>query len=207
MLDIPPNKRFLLIVLGLLLVAMIGMVVGLQMYEDMRKFYTLDGVTETVKKEYPGVTNLASTALSLRLNAKADADETPLLLVDCREPEEYRVSHLPGAVNLRTAAEVLQARDALEAARPKAEESGPPRTREPVGIYVYCSVGHRSAQLVRDLTAAGCQEGRYLRGGLFFWAREDRPLVDEAGQPTTKLHPYKAPWKALVEPANRVEGP
>lgn len=203
MLNLPPEKRFLLIVFGLLLVAAIAMVAGLQVYEKMRNFYSLNGVTEAVKKEHPGVTSLASTALALRLGSPDPA--RPMLLVDCRAPEEFRVSHLRGAVNLRSAAEVLKARDELQAARPKAADAA--AVLPPVEIYVYCSVGHRSAALVKDLIAAGCDDGRYLRGGLFFWAREDRPVVDAQGQLTKKLHPFEPPWMALVDPANRVETP
>jgi len=205
MIEIPENKRFLLIVLVLLLAGMISLVVGLQFYENMRQFYTLEGVVEGVKKEYPEATSLASTALGMRLSAAKDPEHPLMLLVDCREPEEYRVSHLEGAVNLRTPAEILQACDALRgpAEAPSLGPEAPPRSPAQVEVYVYCSVGHRSAKLVQELAKAGSQEGRYLRGGLFFWARESRPMVDSAGNATKKLHPYKAPWKALVDPENR----
>jgi 3-mercaptopyruvate sulfurtransferase SseA len=43
----------------------------------------------------------------------------------------------------------------------------------------------------------------YLAGGIFQWANEERPLVDAAGNPTTRVHPYNRFWGRLLKPKLR----
>lgn len=99
------------------------------------------------------------------------------LLVDARAPAEFAESHLPGAIHATSV-------DAVAAAR----------GRRPV--VVYCSVAWRSGQLADALRAQGI-DARNLRGGIFRWAREGRPLRDGAGNPTRRVHPFGFPWGLL----------
>jgi 3-mercaptopyruvate sulfurtransferase SseA len=62
---------------------------------------------------------------------------------------------------------------------------------------VYCSVGYRSARIVERLRAAGHSDVRNLRGSIFQWANEGRPVV--RGDSTVhKVHPFDATWGRLL---------
>lgn len=113
-----------------------------------------------------------------------------VVLLDARSLEEYRVGHLRGAVRVPPSA---SARTILAAIG---------RPLNGATVVAYCSVGHRSSVLasrVRDaLAAAGAESVWNLRGGIFAWHNEGRPLVDAAG-PTERVHPYSARWGRYLE--------
>ena len=106
------------------------------------------------------------------------------LILDVRTEAEFAVSHLDGAVRIdpdASAADVL-------AAHPDA--AGRP-------VLLYCSVGWRSSLLADRLRRAGL-DARNLRGGVFRWRNEERPLVRD-GTPTGDVHPYDETWGRLIE--------
>lgn len=104
------------------------------------------------------------------------------LLIDVRPLEEYAVSHLPGARRVDPEAPASALAD-VAVSRP---------------IVTYCSVGWRSAAFAERLIEAGYRDVHNLRGSLFRWAREDRPLAGFTG-PTTKVHPYTWTWGLLID--------
>lgn len=113
-----------------------------------------------------------------------------LLVFDVREEEEFRVSHLPGAIRVDPGTwSWTFLRDHAEAAKGKR-------------LVFYCSVGVRSSRLagrVQDALMERGASGVYnLAGGLFRWHNEGRALVDETG-PTPLIHPYDAHWGGLIE--------
>ncbi len=81
-----------------------------------------------------------------------------------REPEEFEVTHLPGAINLRYADLLLGVRN-------------PPDDGVPV-MFV-CDSGKRSGEVCEQRARLGlpCQ---VLEGGYPQWVREDRPLSTPA---------------------------
>lgn len=97
------------------------------------------------------------------LGARMNASE-PLHLIDVREPEEFEVTHLPGAVNMRYADLLLGVRK-------------PPDDGVPV-VFV-CDSGKRSGEVCEQLARLGlpCQ---VLEGGYPQWVREERPLSTPA---------------------------
>lgn len=111
-----------------------------------------------------------------------DAGTEPTLL-DVRTAEEFAVSHLPGAIRVDPERPDLRS---LELAQ-----------RSPV--VVYCSVGYRSAAILDDLRGLGLGEVYNLRGGIFAWANEGRPIVRDQA-PATSVHPYNAIWGRLLRP-------
>ena len=111
-----------------------------------------------------------------------DAGTEPTLL-DVRTAEEFAVSHLPGAIRVDPERPDLCS---LELAQ-----------RSPV--VVYCSVGYRSAAILDDLRGLGLGEVYNLRGGIFAWANEGRPIVRDQA-PATSVHPYNAIWGRLLRP-------
>ncbi len=113
-----------------------------------------------------------------------------LLLVDVRSPEEFDVSHLPGALSGYKMAEITPVLD-----------------QHPHALVVlYCSVGWRSAAMVQQL------QMRYRRPiqllnlskGIFDWIEQGYPVsgIQSRGR---LVHGYGTPWKYLVSPHKRAK--
>lgn len=105
----------------------------------------------------------APTLTSAELAARMASAE-PLHIIDVREPEEFEVTHLPGAINLRYADLLLGVRS-------------PPDAGVPV-VFV-CDSGKRSGEVCEQRARLGlpCQ---VLEGGYPQWVREERPLSTPA---------------------------
>jgi rhodanese-related sulfurtransferase len=113
---------------------------------------------------------------------------TPPTLLDVRQPDEIAVSRIPGAIPVNPDASVDDLR--------QLDLEGP--------VVVYCSVGARSATLAERLKAAGIDSVRNLRGSIFAWANEGRPL-ERAGESVQTVHPYDAAWGTYLRPSLRAD--
>ena len=82
-------------------------------------------------------------------------------LVDVREPWEWKIGHVDGAM-LLPVDDLAERLEALDRARP---------------VVTYCHHGVRSLAAARMLRAAGFENVRSLRGGIDAWAREVDPRV------------------------------
>jgi rhodanese-related sulfurtransferase len=147
---------------------------------------TWDSVFSWIQRDWPGVPQMTSGELAGRLGAK----EMPLL-VDTRTREEYAVSHLPGARWAETPAQVREVLREVPAQRP---------------VVLYCSVGVRSSKVAADLIKDGRGNVFNLRGSIFQWANEGRP-VERDGRPVSGVHPYNRKWGALLEPPLHATSP
>ena len=138
-----------------------------------------------VRASFPGVPQMSVEDLDRRLK-----DETPPLIIDVREPFEYEVSHLPGAVHAQGKDIARQIAD-TEPGRP---------------IVLYCSVGYRSSAAVADLIQLNDPEigGRVwnLEGSIFEWANSGRAVYRGEKQ-VGEVHPYGKQWSKLLEPQLR----
>ncbi len=69
-------------------------------------------------------------------------------------------------------------------------------------LVFYCSIGQRSSELLARVESACGQAGakscRNLRGGLFRWYNEGKPLVNVSGT-TDDIHGYDPIWGMMVE--------
>ena len=139
-----------------------------------------DSVDEKIAEEFPGVAMLETSDLHARLQSAATAAP---VLVDVREADEYRVSHLQAALNLQSAQDI-------------AARFPDPDTE----IVVYCSVGYRSAAVARELERLGYGQVQNLRHSIFAWANQGLPLVNASGA-TDKVHPFNRAWGSLLEKA------
>ncbi len=106
-------------------------------------------------------------------------DDATIIFLDAREKSEYEVSHIKGAIwvgydtfSMRYLSSI--AKDAK--------------------IVVYCSVGYRSEKITQKLNAKGYKNVSNLYGGLFEWSNEKKPMVNNAGEQTTNIHPYDKQW-------------
>ena len=122
-----------------------------------------------------------------RLHAALGSDAPPRVL-DVRPDSEFAVGHLPGAVRVDPDADAIALADSLGDA----------------DVVLYCSVGARSGALGRRLAAEGVAV-RNLRGGVFRWAADGRPLRTASGAPSTQVHPYDRLWGRYLPAANRGE--
>jgi rhodanese-related sulfurtransferase len=130
-----------------------------------------------IRRRFPDVAVISCEELADRL---AGEGPTPLL-IDARSPEEFALSHLAGARRL-----------------PAPGASGAAGLARGTPIVVYCSVGYRSARLVRSLRQAGFTDVRNLEGSLFRWANLGLPLAAVSGRPL--VHPFHPCWGLLLEP-------
>jgi len=117
-----------------------------------------------------------------------ELDRSDILLLDIREPEEYAVSRLPGAVRVdpnASAATLIHMGDVTGKK-----------------IIVYCSVGRRSSIFAeREQTALmkmGAASVSNLEHGIFGWHNDRRELIDANGK-TDAVHPYNEIWKRYVK--------
>ncbi len=114
------------------------------------------------------------------------------LLFDVRATDEYRVSHLAGAVHLSSHATIYEV---LRAAN----------SQNLIGTTAifYCAVGVRSARLIDRLQSrlldSGCARVANLSGGIFRWHNEGRQLFDATG-PVNHVHPYNDHWRCFLMP-------
>ena len=163
---------------------------------------TLDLIGAAVRRWFStSVHHMTPAELATRLaQVQADADANSknsahLVLLDVREPAEFAVSHIPGALNVCPAAH--ESPDDVMAILASV---GPPQS-DTCAIVCYCSVGFRSSQLALAIVTA---EPRWLGsvynldGSIFRWASQSRPLVDQSGQSTDRVHPYSRLWGNLI---------
>lgn len=161
----PPRQRLLLAsLLSPLVLLFCAFVFGAPTWEEINRLIT---------RQYPTVAHIEVE----HLHDALARGEKPLL-IDARAPEEFAVSHLPGAVNLTTPGEVRGAKD---------QE-----------IVVYCSVGVRSAGLAEELRQAGFTRVRNLRGSIFAWANRGYPVWRGATE-VRAVHPYDRKWGRLLD--------
>ncbi len=131
------------------------------------------------------VENLETDELAAML-----AGAAPPLLFDIRNAEEYEKSRIATAVRLDpdTGPDDFAARYA-------ALVTG-------LDLVFYCSIGQRSTELLERVQSAcgkaGAKSCRNLRGGIFRWYNEGKPVVDASGM-TDDIHGYDSIWAVMVE--------
>jgi rhodanese-related sulfurtransferase len=112
-----------------------------------------------------------------------DPNRPPPLLIDARPEDQFKLSHIEGAVRL----------DPLQPDLSPLEHV--PRDQP---VLVYDAAGAVGSAMVIGLTQAGFERVSNLDGGLFRWANEGRPIVGEAG-PATKVHSVSWGWSRLLK--------
>jgi rhodanese-related sulfurtransferase len=167
------NRRCLL---GLLLLCLLAATTACSQTSDNANDHSMtayDRMLGLLYKQTVPLIRPAELAEMLRKNPNS------VVLLDTRSPDEYRVSHLPGArfVNY------------------EADFRGVPRN---VPVVVYCTVGARSEKVGERLRALGFQDVRNLYGGIFQWVNEGHAVYNQAGL-TSQVHPYSALWRPWLK--------
>ncbi|MDT8429764.1 MAG: rhodanese-like domain-containing protein [Pseudomonadales bacterium] len=123
---------------------------------------------------------------------RVQASDSDLLLFDVREPDEYAVGHLPGAIWLSPDADVNSF----------IEQYGDQLQQKEVVFY--CSTGRRSTALAQEVKAALQKQQSPLpvpanmKGGIFRWHNAALPL-ENAGGSTPLIHPFNWIWRLSLE--------
>ncbi len=100
-----------------------------------------------------------------------------LVLLDAREPEEFQVSHIKGAVF--SGLSDFSSEEISASIKDKSDF-----------IVVYCSLGIRSEEISEKLKAEGYWNVRNLYGGIFEWKNNSFEVFDSEGKETEKVHAY-----------------
>jgi rhodanese-related sulfurtransferase len=98
------------------------------------------------------------------LDARLHSELVPLV-IDVREPDEYKAGTVPGATNAP-----------YEGIDPVAVAAESP----PGGIVFVCTYGGRSSSVCFLARRAGIERAHYLEGGLNAWAQAGLPLQIQA---------------------------
>jgi sodium/bile acid cotransporter 7 len=110
-------------------------------------------------------------------------EDTNLVLLDIRQPEEQAVSMLPHAMTLREFAERFR--------------KGIPKGKR---IVVYCTIGYRSGKYAMELAGQGIR-AENLEGGVLAWSHAGGPfqVKNDAGlvTPTRRVHVFDKGWNFL----------
>ncbi|MFO0601091.1 MAG: rhodanese-like domain-containing protein [Myxococcaceae bacterium] len=136
-----------------------------------------DGLRQRVDRRMAQVPSVSTDELARLMTS------SKVLLLDVRTAEEFSLSHLPGAVRAET-----------EASQRAAIESAAPDTV----IVAYCAVGWRSGLAVEKLQPGSPRRLFNLRGSIFAWANEGRPLTDGA-KAVQVVHPFDRTWGQLLD--------
>ncbi|MFK8053422.1 MAG: rhodanese-like domain-containing protein [Woeseiaceae bacterium] len=143
----------------------------------------LDALHDDIESDYESVEHIGADALD-------ELAQDRLIVFDVREPDEFRVSHLEGAIRI----------DPDISADAFVEQYGDFLANRTTVFY--CSVGRRSSILAERLDhvieSQGAVASYNLVGGIFRWRNDQRPLVNASGV-TDAVHPYNRFWGRLIE--------
>lgn len=101
------------------------------------------------------------------------------ILVDVRSAPEQKVSMLPNAITQ------------------KKFEENPSLYKDKI-IVAYCTIGYRSSMFAVKLQTQR-QKVYNLKESILGWAARKKPLFDQKGKETKKVHVYSDAWNLLPE--------
>lgn len=113
------------------------------------------------------------------------------VILDARELEEFKVSHLKNAVWIGYDDFELE----------KVVKNYPDKK---LNFVVYCSIGVRSENIGEELVEAGYLNTKNLYGGIFEWTNQGYPVYNAQGKETNKVHAYGKLWGKFVTKAEKV---
>lgn len=109
--------------------------------------------------------------------------KTDVILLDAREIEEYKVSHIKNAIHIG-----YKSFD-------KAKMKNIDKNKK---IIVYCSIGYRSEKIGEQLIKMGYKQVYNLYGSIFAWVNRGYEVVDVNNKATFNVHGYSASWAQWI---------
>ena len=144
----------------------------------------LVSIHRVIERDYKSVAHISAAHFS-QLNSNE------VVIFDVREPEEFLVSHIAGAIQVAPNIEPSAFID---------EYGGLLKGKS---VVFYCSVGRRSSKLTNKLgdtlSQYGASSSQNLIGCIFSWVNQGRELISSGQLVTTKVHPYNEFWGRLVD--------
>ncbi len=142
-------------------------------------------VEDDLAQRFDVIAHVQPEALAARLEAPA----TNVVLFDVRTVREFNVSHI--AASVRVDPEMKPEEFQKRFAHMMFERD----------VVFYCSVGLRSCAFAERMRSAAVEARaghvRNLRGGVFRWHNERRPLVNSDGS-TDEIDPFNAYWSRFL---------
>ncbi|PPK87182.1 rhodanese-related sulfurtransferase [Neolewinella xylanilytica] len=138
-------------------------------------------VPERLRTGYPPLDERLSTMVTADSASLSPAEAKELsgaIFLDAREPEEYALSHLPGARSLGYKDPTYSVLDGADPGTP---------------LVVYCTIGYRSERMVEELKSRGFRHVYNLYGSVYAWLLAGNPVVNESGE-TDRVHTYNRKW-------------
>jgi rhodanese-related sulfurtransferase len=149
---------------------------------------TSSAVFESARRLFGTISVDSLLAKQQASSSGGGGDEDSLVLVDVRDPSEFSVSHIAGAVNVPVYSPDEKITELVENLAPDSD------------VVCYCLIGGRAAKLAEKLEALiGKQRGApkpsvyLLDGSISAWALSGKPMVDGAGKATTDVDLERAP--------------
>lgn len=112
-------------------------------------------------------------------------EKTNLVFLDAREPKEYKVSHIQGAIPVGF--------DHFISNNVTAKVKDKNAT-----IIVYCSIGVRSEQIGEKLQKLGYKNVYNLYGGIFEYKNNGGKVVNNQNKVTDSVHAYNKAWSVYL---------
>lgn len=140
---------------------------------DAQKKERLEALYQGYEKSFPSIKSVTVEEL-----VELQQGSRRVVLVDVREPEEMKVSMIPGAIDATTFQRQAQSyREAI--------------------VVPYCTAGYRSGLFTQELQKAGW-DVRNLEGSILAWTLSGLPLEDADG-PTKRVHVYGRTWDLAAQ--------
>jgi rhodanese-related sulfurtransferase len=133
-------------------------------------------------------TTLKGTVPIISVKELASTTEKYVLL-DSREPKEYKVSHIRNARNIGFDKLKME----LLAKVPKDQ-----------AIVIYCSIGARSEIVGEKLLALGYSNVKNLYGSIFEWVNTGQTVYNNEGKPTQNVHAFDKTWGKWLRKGKKV---
>jgi rhodanese-related sulfurtransferase len=140
---------------------------------------------EKLNSLYEGTVSLVWPS---QLEKYMNTPQAPVIL-DTRSPEEYQVSHIPGAKFVDYDEFSEEAVTGMDPERP---------------VVVYCTVGYRSERIGEELKELGFKYVFNLYGGIFEWVNQGHTVVDANGKTTSRVHAYSEKWSVWLQKGEKV---
>jgi len=104
----------------------------------------------------------------------------PFLLIDTRRKDEYKESHIHGAINIHFLVPKFRVEDTRDFEMPSWVERD-------TQIITYCAVGLRSGMMSWHLKNRGYVNVKVMNGGFYKWVNEGRPIFSKTGDVAEKV--------------------
>jgi len=113
-----------------------------------------------------------------------------VIILDTRELDEFKVSHIEGAI--------------LVGYNHFRLSSLPDSVDKKTPIVVYCTLGVRSEVIANQLIENGYTDVKNLYGGISEWKNKDYIVIDSTQRMTENIHVYSKKWGKWLTKGNPI---